>query len=212
MIKIRSYIKLYGPSISKAREALTEFCLKNSEVELESLQLPIVPQERSSPFLKVFVGQQINIVDWSFSFEWKKEPSIEDIKILIKKLDDCIAPTGAKYTITTISDPLAPPIPESAIEIPLEVKHPYAITFLKIYGPPIHKSFEIVDRIVSDYSNIVSGQLLTSRSGPQLGLFDFALVWSSLPNNEVLFELEQRFDEEFEKAGLNYTIQNRSYE
>ncbi|MHA1686086.1 MAG: hypothetical protein ACTSYD_06705 [Candidatus Heimdallarchaeaceae archaeon] len=209
---MKSYLKFYGPSISKAKKAVTEMCLKSDVITIDSYQLPIIPEAKTTPLLPTKIGEQMNLIDWGIAVEWKQEPSIDDIKRLVKQLDKCIEPTGARYTITTIKDTLSPPIPELSVPLPEDMSSPYAITFLKVYGPPLHKAFDVVDNIVAKFTEIIQGSLLTSHSGPQIGIFDFALVWKHLPKNDLLFQLEEDLDEAFSKTGLIYSIQTRSYE
>lgn len=98
------------------------------------------------------------------------------------------------------------------MQLPEDINRPFAVTFLKVYGPPLHKAFGIVDKIVAKYKEIIKGSLLTTYSGPQLGLFDFALVWKDLPSNDLLFQLEADLDDAFAETGLIFSIQTRSYE
>jgi hypothetical protein len=39
--------------------------------------------------------------DFDFVFEWFKEPKMEQINMLIEKIDETLAPLGVKYTIAT---------------------------------------------------------------------------------------------------------------
>ncbi|MHA1979025.1 MAG: hypothetical protein ACW98I_19125 [Candidatus Hodarchaeales archaeon] len=81
---IFSFIRIQGPSLTKALKAIESVV---DEVEnantLESL--------KSS----VLVGE------WDYAFEWDHYPSLEEIHDLLSAIDKLVAPTGAKYTITT---------------------------------------------------------------------------------------------------------------
>jgi hypothetical protein len=81
---IFSFIRIQGPSLTKALKAIESVV---DEVEntntLESL--------KSS----VLVGE------WDYAFEWDHYPSLDEIHDLLSAIDKLVAPTGAKYTITT---------------------------------------------------------------------------------------------------------------
>ena len=81
---IFSFIRIQGPSLTKALKAIESVV---DEVEntntLESL--------KSS----VLVGE------WDYAFEWDHYPSLDEIHDLLSAIDKLVAPTGAKYSITT---------------------------------------------------------------------------------------------------------------
>ena len=81
---IFSFIRIHGPSISKALRAIEEAI---EEIEptntLESL--------KSS----VLVGE------YDYCFEWDHWPSFGEIHAVLKSIDQKVEPTGALYTITT---------------------------------------------------------------------------------------------------------------
>ncbi|MHA1946437.1 MAG: hypothetical protein ACW97W_10065 [Candidatus Hodarchaeales archaeon] len=81
---IFSFIRIQGPSLTKALKAIESVV---DEVEntntLESL--------KSS----VLVGE------WDYAFEWDHFPSLDEIHDLLSAIDKLVAPTGAKYSITT---------------------------------------------------------------------------------------------------------------
>ena len=81
---IFSFIRIQGPSLTKALKAIESVV---DEVEntntLESL--------KSS----VLVGE------WDYAFEWDHFPSLDEIYDLLSAIDKLVAPTGAKYSITT---------------------------------------------------------------------------------------------------------------
>lgn len=39
--------------------------------------------------------------EYDFYYEWFKKPSVAQVEDLISKIDEALAPTGVKYTITT---------------------------------------------------------------------------------------------------------------
>ena len=81
---IFSFIRIQGPSLSKAIQAIETVVDKVKTTNtLESL--------KSS----VLVGE------WDYAFEWDHFPSFDEVHDLLSAIDELVAPTGAKYTITT---------------------------------------------------------------------------------------------------------------
>ncbi len=81
---IFSFIRIQGPSLTKALKAIESVVDKVENTNtLESL--------KSS----VLVGE------WDYAFEWDHFPSLEEIYDLLSAIDKLVAPTGAKYSMTT---------------------------------------------------------------------------------------------------------------
>ena len=81
---IFSFIRIQGPSLTKALKAIESVVDEvNTTNTLESL--------KSS----VLVGE------WDYAFEWDHFPSFDEIHNLLSAIDKLVAPTGAKYSITT---------------------------------------------------------------------------------------------------------------
>ena len=186
--------------MSKARTLLNDFCEKDAFISRDADELPVKPSD------EIRKG-----ITWDFAFEWNVTPTIEEIKNLISRLDECILTTGARYTITTVDDPTTPPSPEASLILPTELDFPYVISYIKIYGPPILKGFEILEKIEKEKDYIVHSGMLSNDQGPQLGVYDYALVWKGLPKLSRIFKLIETLDKEFDKIGLIYTIDSRSY-
>ncbi len=81
---IFSFIRIHGPSISKAVRAIEQVI---QEVEptntLETLKSSIL------------------IGDYDYAFEWDHFPSSDEIVDVLKAIDEKVEPTGALYTVTT---------------------------------------------------------------------------------------------------------------
>ena len=209
---MKSYVKLYGPDFLKALEKLEKATEEDPVITGEAQRLLMEPAKLMSPLTPDSQRVLRTICsDWTISFEWQQEPSLENVKTLIEKIDRTLLGTKARYSITTVSDPLAPPIPEDSVQIPSEITSPYAITFFKFIGPPISKIFEIFPRIIRSHPSVESGSLLSREGGPQLGIFDYALVWSRLPTPMELRQFLETIDRELGSLGIMYDVVTRSY-
>jgi hypothetical protein len=57
-----------------------------------------LPEERCNNIISKS-GESLG--EYDFYFEWFKKPSMDEIMMLIEKIDEATEATGAKYTITT---------------------------------------------------------------------------------------------------------------
>lgn len=122
---MKSYIKIIGPPIVKTIRALEkvavempEVCIMSTPIEA-TLGTPFsdtgygslgdavsinkyfgaeMPEERCNNIISKS-GESLG--EYDFYFEWFKNPSIEEINMLIDKVDKAVTETDAKYTITT---------------------------------------------------------------------------------------------------------------
>ena len=126
---MRSYIKLYGPPVLDAIQALEklaidtpEVCIMDPLIEASladigltsvgggiepSVQTRVMNYFREykeiSPdrCLKILSKGIGGMGDYDFMFEWNTKPNDEQVRGLIKNIDDCLKPLGVRYTITT---------------------------------------------------------------------------------------------------------------
>ena len=121
---MKSYVKLYGPPISEALVALRkvavdfpEVCVMDAGIEA-SLDIPsgagildtmrgvqtffggsgAISEERCDTIISKS-GESLGAND--FFYEWFQKPSVAQVEELITKIDKALAPTGARYTLTT---------------------------------------------------------------------------------------------------------------
>ncbi len=73
-------------------------------------------------------------------------------------------------------------------------------------GPPLYKSRELVREVADSESVIRSGELVTRASGPQLGKYDFALIWDEIPTDAAVKQLLRKLDEKFGASDLVYDV------
>jgi hypothetical protein len=127
---MKSYIKIIGPPILKTIKELEKIAVEMPEVCIMSLPIETLivegtgflsyggtlddtvgghaginsyfgaqmPEERCSNIISKS-GERLG--EYDFYFEWFKNPSIDEVELLIEKIDKAVMKTGASYTITT---------------------------------------------------------------------------------------------------------------
>jgi len=122
---MKSYVKLYGPSVSKAIVALRKVAIDFPEVCIMDTGIAAAQNVTASGFgsldtpesIQSFFGGEKaiseercdNIISKSgeslgehdFFFEWFQKPSVAQVEELITKIDEVLVPTKARYTMTT---------------------------------------------------------------------------------------------------------------
>jgi hypothetical protein len=113
-----SYVKIIGPPIQDAIIALEEIavnlpqtCIMDHAImENVSKSLAtdiggwfgdrgvIIPVERC---MNIVSKSGESLGEYDFYFEWNKQPKIDDLIMLIEKIDKELEKIGARYTITT---------------------------------------------------------------------------------------------------------------
>lgn len=79
---IRSFVKIYGPPLMEAIEAL-------ENIDVGSLDLPL----RAVGF---------TFGEYDYCFEWvRRQPDPSQFYELIKRIDEALTPLGVRYTIQT---------------------------------------------------------------------------------------------------------------
>jgi hypothetical protein len=122
---MKSYIKLYGPPILKSLKALEkiavdmpEVCIMDMPIEI-GLNYPVtgasplsfshsdgvlgyfgggISEERCSSIISKS-GESVG--EYDFYFEWFKQPTMDEVIMLIEKIDDALIKTGVNYTLST---------------------------------------------------------------------------------------------------------------
>ena len=123
---MRSYIKIYGPSILDALKALKKVAIDMPEVCIMDIQIEVAagtnPLDDETAIQQYFVNQDIGVLptercgtiisksgqrvgEYDFYFEWfdPKGPSPAMLNDLIRQIDAALAPTGCKYTNNQIN-------------------------------------------------------------------------------------------------------------
>jgi hypothetical protein len=121
-----SYIKLYGPPVYESIRALEKIAIEMPEVCIMTnpirvtlpdyaerqmgsslihggafdyfMELGEITEERCDTIISKS-GEKIG--EYDFFFEWFKEPSLEQLYELVKKIDQTLSPLGVRYSIVT---------------------------------------------------------------------------------------------------------------
>jgi hypothetical protein len=117
---LKTYVKIYGPPLMEALDELQNIAAKMPKVthyhfmtSLMPLPLPgptvsggpgsilpspLTPKEVTEPLISKS-GHTLGEHD--FFFEWKEDPSWDEMRELVSKIDKAFARLGCKYTLTT---------------------------------------------------------------------------------------------------------------
>ncbi len=115
---MKSYVRIYGPPLLKAIKALEklavdmpEVCIMDTMIESAMPQFNAkegimnyfstvggIPEKRCA---NIVSKSGVKMGDADFIFEWFSEPKVEQINLLIEKIDEALSPLGVKYTIAT---------------------------------------------------------------------------------------------------------------
>jgi hypothetical protein len=102
---LKSYIKLYGPSIDKGIDALDELLKGLSKRyqygDMVSHIVSVVDPAIDLRTGKLIRGGRENLGEYDFVLEWEQEPSFEQVRGLVRQIDEALLYTGCRYTITT---------------------------------------------------------------------------------------------------------------
>ena len=129
-MKMKSYIKIFGPPLLKSIKELEKMAIDMPEVCIMDW---VISSELSSSLAKDLGGYSVessdligeyffrgtrtripvercqtiisragvNLKGYDFYFEWPQKPSVSQVKDLIERIDAILAPLGVMYTITT---------------------------------------------------------------------------------------------------------------
>ncbi len=127
----RSYIKIYGPPISKAIRALEKVAVEYSKTKtirhydiltpslvssyLDETMRGVSPRGATEygqnllPEIEMPVEEKTKLIskasdtlgEYDFFFEWGEEPTKQEVLELIAKIDEALTDCGCRYTIVT---------------------------------------------------------------------------------------------------------------
>ncbi|MCD6155309.1 MAG: hypothetical protein J7J22_06055 [Candidatus Verstraetearchaeota archaeon] len=117
---MKTYIKIYGPPIVEALQALEHVAVEISkempeitfydvlggtatslEQEITSVY-GLVEEEAVMKHVERLVSKSgWTLGEYDFYFEWARTPTFEELKKLISKVDEALKPLGCRYTVTT---------------------------------------------------------------------------------------------------------------
>lgn len=104
-VMIKSYVKLYGPSLDKGIDAMDEL-LSDFKKWFRNGRMVSAIVSVVDPSIDYGAGKLIRdgketLGRYDYVIEWVNPPSLEQVRVLIRHIDQALEPTGCKYTITT---------------------------------------------------------------------------------------------------------------
>lgn len=119
----RSYVRIYGPPILKAINALEAVAVEMSKAidirfshkclpypraaQAETRDWQRYLQRMKDTYVKCYEPVRLiseahtMLGDYDFFFEWSEEPTMEQLENLVGKIDEELKGLGCNYTITT---------------------------------------------------------------------------------------------------------------
>ncbi len=128
---MKSYVKIYGPPMGKAIDALRKVALDMPEVCIMDMGIAAamdVPKSTASEIpgsgtldsmegIQTFFGGSATISEercdtiisksgeslgeYDFFYEWFQKPSVAEVEALMTKIDEALKDVGVRYTLTT---------------------------------------------------------------------------------------------------------------
>ena len=104
-VMIKSYVKLYGPSLDKGIDAMDEL-LSNFKKWFRNGRMVSTIISFVDPSIDYGAGKLIRdgketLGRYDYVIEWVNPPSIEQVRGLIRHIDQALEQTGCRYTIAT---------------------------------------------------------------------------------------------------------------
>jgi hypothetical protein len=102
---MKSYLKLFGPSIDKGIDALFDL-MKNLGKRFQYGNMISYIVSTIDPSVDLTTGKMIGrgiqpLGEYDFIIEWTESPSSEQVRALIRRIDGALLYTGCRYTVTT---------------------------------------------------------------------------------------------------------------
>ena len=100
---LRSYIKLYGPSIDKGIGALDKM-LRDIRKRFQLGENVSHIVSVVDPTIDIVTGEYVShahLGDYDFYVEWLTPPNVEHVRGLIREIDGTLLYTGCRYSIVT---------------------------------------------------------------------------------------------------------------
>lgn len=127
---MKTYVKIYGPPLLEALDALQKIALDMPNVthyhlfssygdpilqeRAHTISADTMPEEETPNILseaRVLRDEERRVThpsisksghtlgEYDFFFEWREEPSWEQLRVLISKIDKALTPLNCKYTL-----------------------------------------------------------------------------------------------------------------
>ncbi|MCW3992244.1 MAG: hypothetical protein NWE79_06025 [Candidatus Bathyarchaeota archaeon] len=102
---VKSSIRLYGPSIDLGLEALYDLVKELGRGypygEMISHIISTIDPNLDLLTGKMISGGAFRLGEYDFIIEWKDPPGPDQVRGLIRRIDEALLYTGCRYTITT---------------------------------------------------------------------------------------------------------------
>jgi len=102
---MKSNIRLYGPSIDRGLEALSDLVKELGKVYPYGDMIAHIVST-IDPNVDLLTGRMIGggefrLGEYDFIVDWQEPPNAEQVRGLIRRIDRALLYTGCRYTITT---------------------------------------------------------------------------------------------------------------
>lgn len=98
---MKSCLKLYGPRITDALSAL-ERMVEEIREDASVSRIMVTTDPSMDLMTKQMISDGAQMLgEYDFAIEWRGKPASSSLIKLIGRIDEALAPTGCRYTITT---------------------------------------------------------------------------------------------------------------
>lgn len=98
---MKSCLKLYGPKIATAL-AVLEKMVEDIREDATMSRIVVTTDPSMDLMTKQMISDGVQkLGEYDFVIEWRVAPTSKSLIKLVKKIDQVLAPTGCRYTITT---------------------------------------------------------------------------------------------------------------
>ncbi|MHA2366800.1 MAG: hypothetical protein ACXAC7_22810 [Candidatus Hodarchaeales archaeon] len=170
---MRSFLKLFGPDLLNSIPLLTSIALQFNKISGGTS----FRESTSAKTLNKFIQSFTTRGHYDYVYDWHEKPTIDDILLLIKLLDEQLKSLKLRYQITTM---------EGYSEKPIMIESSFKVSYIKILGPGIYQTFIALENF--------SNQNITSH-GISEGMSDYYFEWNKDPEPEDIKELINQIDQ-----------------
>ncbi|MFW9991012.1 MAG: hypothetical protein ACFFD4_03020 [Candidatus Odinarchaeota archaeon] len=196
---MKSRLKLYGPGIVKALALLDELSMDLEKISHGSHEAFTEEVKDKKEVRKLLRQGSTKIGTYDYHFTWIDTPSMDDIKELIRRIDEKLIGTSVRYTITTTE------LPGELTEF--DMRENSAISVLKFVGPSIYKAIEKIEGKLDEIPEIFASRPeILGKGTTKIGEFDFSFSWGMYPTVDMIKQVIVELDDLLDDTGVNYTI------
>ena len=194
---MESRLKIFGPGIVEAILQLEKLSLECEEL-VRGRRTPLTEEIKSkTSILKVLKRGKTKVGAYDYTFYWHEQPTVDDIKNLIGKIDEKLVNTKAHYSITTTE------IPGELTDF--DLREDSAVSVVKFMGPNILKAIEKLNQETNSIPEIIPSKSL-EKGILIIGEFDYSWFWGRYPTVDDIKQVIEKIDKILEDTGVCYTI------